>query len=66
MHWLQSGGAERWAMETVALARQAGLLPIVITDSDGHQPWITRHEFDDTVLLPLTMPLQDRVGMLRY
>lgn len=62
MHWLQSGGAERWAMETVALARQAGLLPIVITDSDGHQPWITRHEFDDTVLLPLTMPLQDRVG----
>lgn len=62
MHWLQSGGAERWAMETVTLARQAGLLPIVITDSDGHQPWITRHEFDDTVLLPLTMPLQDRVG----
>ena len=62
MHWLQSGGAERWALETIALARQAGLLPIVITDSDSHQPWITRHEFDDTVLLPLTMPLQDRVG----
>lgn len=62
MHWLQSGGAERWAMETVTLARQAGLLPIIITDSDGHQPWITRHEFDDAVLLPLTLPLQDRVG----
>lgn len=62
MHWLQSGGAERWAMETITLAKDAGLLPIIITDSDGHQPWITRAELDDTVLLPLTMPLQERVG----
>ncbi|MFD0704707.1 glycosyltransferase [Alloscardovia venturai] len=62
MHWLQAGGAERWALETVALAKQAGYIPIVITDRDSHQPWITRPEFDDAVVLNLTHPLQERVG----
>ncbi|QOL34938.1 glycosyltransferase [Bifidobacterium lemurum] len=62
MHWLQSGGAERWALETISLVKEAGFIPIVITDSDGHQPWITRSELKGTVLLPLTMPLQERVG----
>ncbi|WEV73871.1 glycosyltransferase family 4 protein [Bifidobacterium sp. ESL0798] len=62
MHWFQAGGAERWALETVKLVKQAGLYPIVITDRDGHQPWITRPEFDDALLLPLTAPLQERPG----
>lgn len=62
MHWLQAGGAERWALETVKLVEQAGLLPIVLTDRDGHQPWIIRSEFDNAVLLPMTMPLQENVG----
>ena len=31
LHWLELGGAESWAMETVAMAREAGLLPIVVT-----------------------------------
>ena len=29
--WLEMGGAERWAIETIALAREAGFLPIVLT-----------------------------------
>lgn len=62
MHWFQAGGAERWALETVRLAKEAGLYPIVITDRDGHQPWINRPEFDDALLLPLTAPLQERPG----
>ena len=62
MHWLQAGGAERWALETVALAKKAGLVPIVITDRDSHQPWITRPEFDDALVLNLTAPLQERPG----
>ena len=33
LHWFELGGAERWAFETVKLVREAGLLPIVITQS---------------------------------
>ncbi len=62
MHWLQAGGAERWAMETIALAKQAGLLPIVLTDRDSHQPWITSPECEGVLVLPLTQPLQERAG----
>lgn len=62
MHWLQAGGAERWGMETIALAKQAGFLPIVLTDRDSHQPWITSPECKGALVLPLTQPLQDRVG----
>ena len=62
MHWLQAGGAERWGVETIALAKQAGFLPIVLTDRDSHQPWITRPECEGALVLPLTQPLQDRVG----
>ena len=36
MHWFQAGGAERWALETVKLVRDAGFLPIVITVSYTH------------------------------
>lgn len=62
MHWFQAGGAERWALETVKLVRDAGFLPIVITDRDGHQPWIADPAFDDAILLPMTMPMQERPG----
>ena len=62
MHWFQAGGAERWALETVKLVKEAGFLPIIITDRDGHQPWITNPVFDDALLLPMTLPLQERPG----
>lgn len=62
MHWFQAGGAERWALETVKLVREAGFLPIIVTDCDGHQPWITNPVFDDALLLPMTLPLQERPG----
>lgn len=59
LHWLQAGGAERWAVETIRLAKKAGLLPIIITDRDGHQPWITKDFCDDALVLPLTPPVQE-------
>ena len=62
MHWFQAGGAERWALETVKLVRDAGFIPIVITDRDGHQPGIADSTFDDAILLPMTMPVQERPG----
>lgn len=62
MHWFQAGGAERWALEAVKLVRDAGFIPIVITDRDGHQPWIADPAFDDAILLPMTMPVQERPG----
>lgn len=62
MHWFQAGGAERWALETVKLVRDAGFIPIVITDRDGHQSWIADPAFDDAILLPMTMPVQERPG----
>lgn len=57
IHWLELGGAERWAVETVRLAKEAGLVPIVVTDRPSSHPWITRPEFDGAVVVPLTMPL---------
>ncbi|WP_436493148.1 glycosyltransferase [Actinokineospora sp. HUAS TT18] len=57
IHWLELGGAERWALETVQLAKEAGLTPIVITDRPSSHPWITRPEFDGAIVIPLTHPL---------
>lgn len=62
MHWLQAGGAERWAVETVRLVREAGMLPILITDRPSHQPWIDRPEFEGALVLCLTFPIQERPG----
>lgn len=62
MHWLQPGGAERWGIETVQLAREAGLVPIVITDRESQQPWITRSELKGALVLTLTHPLLSRTG----
>lgn len=62
MHWLQAGGAERWGMETVKLVKDAGMTPIVITNIDSHQPWITDPVLDDVPVINLTFPTQDRPG----
>jgi glycosyltransferase involved in cell wall biosynthesis len=57
LHWLELGGAERWALDCVKLARDIGFTPIVITDRASNHPWITRPELDGAVVVPLTHPL---------
>lgn len=57
LHWLEMGGAERWALESIALAKEAGFLPIVLTDKDSSHPWIGRPELDGALVLPLSFPL---------
>jgi hypothetical protein len=57
LHWLELGGAERWALDTVRIAAEAGLTPIVVTDRTSAHPWITRPELADAVVVPLTQPL---------
>ena len=57
LHWLELGGAERWAMESIALARKSGLRPIVITDVPSPHPWITRAELDGAIVIALTHPV---------
>ena len=59
MHWFQLGGAELWAFETVRLVREAGFLPIVLTNRDSHQPWITRAELEGALLVPFSEPTVD-------
>lgn len=56
MYWLQAGGAERWGMETIRLAIAQGLFPIVITDQESQQPWITNTICDSALILTLTQP----------
>jgi glycosyltransferase involved in cell wall biosynthesis len=57
LHWLEMGGAERWALEAIALAKEAGFLPIVLTDRDSWHPWIDQPELDGALVLPLSFPL---------
>jgi glycosyltransferase involved in cell wall biosynthesis len=57
LHWFEMGGAERWALESIALAKEAGFLPIVLTDRDSAHPWIGRPELDGALVLPLSFPL---------
>jgi glycosyltransferase involved in cell wall biosynthesis len=57
LHWLELGGAERWALDCIQMARDTGFTPIVITDRASNHPWITRPEFDGAVVIPLTHPL---------
>ncbi|MFD4959974.1 glycosyltransferase [Microbacterium sp. NPDC058389] len=54
LHWFELGGAERWAFETVRLVREAGFLPIVLTNRDSHQPWIARPELDGALVIPFS------------
>lgn len=56
LHWFELGGAERWAFESVRVVRDAGLLPIVLTNRDSQHPWITRSELDGAVLIPFSEP----------
>lgn len=58
LHWLQTGGAERWAFENIRLAREAGYLPVVVTDQLSHHLWINRPELDGALLILLTHPMQ--------
>ena len=62
MHWLQAGGAERWAMETIRLVREAGMLPIVITSINSHNPWVTSDTLEGAIVVNLTFPAQERLG----
>ncbi len=56
LHWFELGGAELWAFETVRLVREAGFLPIVLTNRDSHQPWVTRAELEGALLIPFSEP----------
>lgn len=56
LHWFELGGAERWAFETVKLVRDAGFLPIVLTNRDSHQPWVARTELDGALIIPFSEP----------
>ncbi|MGY1746358.1 glycosyltransferase [Blastococcus sp. SYSU D00695] len=57
LHWLELGGAERWAAETIMMARDAGLVPIVLTDRPSAHPDIARAAFDGALVIPLTHPM---------
>jgi len=57
LHWLELGGAEKWANETVELAKAAGFLPIVLTDQASAHPDVVREVFQDALIIPLTHPL---------
>ena len=59
MHWLELGGAEKWAAETVRLAKEAGLLPIILTDQPSAHPDVAREVFDGALVIPLTHPLSN-------
>jgi len=51
LHWLQTGGAERWAIESIELAKAAGFLPIVVTDQNSVHPWISRPELEGCLVI---------------
>ena len=57
LHWLELGGAEKWAAETISLARESGLFPIVISDRPSGHPDIVQSAFDDALVIPLTHPM---------
>lgn len=57
LHWLELGGAERWALDSIQLAKHAGFVPIVVTDRASPHPWITRPELDGAVVVPMTHPI---------
>lgn len=57
LHWLELGGAERWAVDTIRMATEAGATPIVITDRESGNPWITNPELAGSIVVPLTHPM---------
>lgn len=56
LHWLQTGGAERWAVESIQIAKDAGLLPVIVTDQNSVHPWLTRPELDGCVVIAQSFP----------
>jgi hypothetical protein len=58
LHWLELGGAERWALECISAAVEAGFVPIVLTDRASSSPWVTRPEMAGAVFLPVTSPME--------
>lgn len=54
LHWLQTGGAERWAIESIQLAKDAGFLPIVVTDQNSVHPWLVRPELEGCVVIAMS------------
>lgn len=54
VHWFELGGAERWAFETVRLVREAGFLPVVLSNRDSQHPWVTRAELDGALIIPFS------------
>lgn len=54
LHWLQTGGAERWAVESIQIAKDAGYLPVIITDQNSVHPWADRPELDGCVIISLS------------
>lgn len=56
LHWFELGGAELWAFESVRLVREAGFLPIVLTNKDSQHPWIARPELDGALIIPFSEP----------
>jgi glycosyltransferase involved in cell wall biosynthesis len=57
LHWLELGGAERWALDTIQIATETGATPIVITDRQSSNPWITKPELASAIVIPLTHPM---------
>ncbi|HEX7302903.1 glycosyltransferase [Lentzea sp.] len=60
LHWLELGGAERWAIDTIRLAKEAGFTPIVVTDRPSPHEWITRPELEGALVVPLNLPLDPK------
>ncbi|MFC5338908.1 glycosyltransferase [Leucobacter denitrificans] len=54
LHWLQTGGAERWAVESIQLAKDAGFVPIVVTDQNSVHPWSIRPELEGALIISLS------------
>ncbi|MGO1539272.1 MAG: glycosyltransferase [Leucobacter sp.] len=54
LHWLQTGGAERWAIESIQAAKDAGFLPVVVTDQNSVHPWLLRPELEDCVVVTMS------------
>lgn len=54
LHWFQTGGAETWALKTISLAKEAGFLPIVVTDKNSMHPLVTRPELNGCVIVTLS------------
>lgn len=49
MHWLDVGGAERWALDTVRMVAEAGLVPVIVTDRASRHPLATAPELRGAV-----------------